>query len=100
MTQASPKASRLHAFNRRLLQVGILIATAGLSFAALVLPIATRPSHFPIREGDVAAQDIQAPHTLSYISQVQTEEMRDEAEQRVAPVFLPADPAIARQQIE
>ncbi len=50
--------------------------------------------------GDVAPQDIQAPNALNYVSQVQTEQMRTDAEQRVMPVYLPADPAIARQQIE
>ncbi|RPJ49197.1 MAG: HDIG domain-containing protein, partial [Chloroflexi bacterium] len=100
MTQASPKASRFHAFNRRLLQFSILLATAGLSFAALVLPLSTRPSYYPLQIGDVAPQDIQAPSALSYVSQVLTDQMRDDTEQRVNPVYLPADPAIARQQIE
>lgn len=100
MTTARPNASRLRNINRRLLQIGILIATAGLSFAALVLPIATRPSNYPLRVGDVATQDIQAPNALSYTSDVLTQQARDDAEQRVGPVYLSADPAIARQQIE
>ncbi len=100
MTQARTKTSRFHALNRRLVQFAILIATAVLSFAALTLPIATRPSYYPMKEGDVAQQDIQAPTALSYISQVQTTQMRDDAEFRVSPIYLPADPAIARQQIE
>jgi putative nucleotidyltransferase with HDIG domain len=100
MRQASHKRSRLSTFNRKLLQIGILIIAAGLSFAALVLPISTRPSYFPIRAGDVAPQDIQAPRALTYTSQVLTEQAREEAVQRVGPIYLPADPAIARQQIE
>jgi cyclic-di-AMP phosphodiesterase PgpH len=94
------KKNRLKELNRSLLRFLLLILTAGLSFAALVLPIATRPSYFPLKVGDVALQDIQAPYSLSYISQVLTKQYREEAEQRVAQVFLPADPAIARQQIE
>jgi cyclic-di-AMP phosphodiesterase PgpH len=100
MTQPRPKASRFHAFNRRLLQFIILLGTAGLSFAALVLPIATRPSYYPMKVGDVAPQDIQAPTALTYVSEVLTNQLRDDAEERVNPVYLPADPAIARQQIE
>src|SRR4051812_23987673 len=100
MTQVSPKTLPFHTINRKLLQIGILLLTAGLSFSALVLPIATRPSYYPIKVGDVAPQDIQAPNSLNYVSQVQTEQMRADAEQRVMPVYLPADPAIARQQIE
>lgn len=77
-----------------------MLLTAGLSFAALILPIATRPSYYPMRIGDVAPQDISAPGGISYISDVQTEQLRSEAEQRVPLVYLPAEPAIARQQIE
>lgn len=100
MAQSVSNASRFRAINRTLVRLVILLGTAGLSFAFLVLPIATRPSYYPIREGDVAPQDIQAPAALSFTSQVLTEQMRDEAEARVAPVYLAADPAIARQQIE
>lgn len=100
MTKASTKVSRFSHINRRLLQFGLILVTAGLSFAALVLPIATRPSYYPIQEGNVAPQDIQAPTAHSFTSQILTDQARSDAEQRVSPVYLPADPAIARQQIE
>ncbi len=100
MSRFNRKTPLLRVLNRTLLHSFILILTAGLSLAALVLPIATRPSYFPLLAGDVAPQDIQAPYGLSYTSQVLTEQYRAEAEQRVSPVYLPADPAIARQQIE
>jgi putative nucleotidyltransferase with HDIG domain len=100
MTQGSSKGSRIRTINQRLLQAGILVFTAGLSLAALVLPIATRPSFYPMQIGDVAPQDIQAPAAISYVSEVQTEQLRSDAEQRVSPVYLPAEPAITRQQIE
>ncbi len=100
MMQVRQRAARFIHLNRKFLQVFLLIATTGIALAALVLPIATRPSFYPIGEGDVSQQDIQAPTALTYLSAVQTEQMRNDAEQRVAPVFLPADPAIARQQIE
>jgi putative nucleotidyltransferase with HDIG domain len=94
------KKSRIGDVNRNLLRMAILVITTGLSLAALVLPIATRPAYFPLTEGAVAPQDIQAPYAFSYTSQVLTEQSRKEAEQRVLPVYLPVDPAIARQQIE
>lgn len=100
MIQARTKDSAFYIFNRQLVRFGLLIGTAGLAFAALAFPIATRPSVFHINIGDVASQDIQAPNAISYVSQVQTEQMRKDAEQQVAPVYLPADPGIARQQIE
>ncbi len=68
--------------------------------AALLLPIATRPSYYALKEGDVAPQDIQATTGFSYTSEVLTEQSCKEAEQQVAPVYLPVDPSIARQQIE
>lgn len=100
MIQAGPKASRFRMFNRKLVQFAILMITAAISYAALVLPIATRPSYYPLAVGEVAPQDIQAPSALEYESEVLTQQAREDAEFRVSPVFLPADPAIARQQIE
>lgn len=100
MIEGNQKESRIRAINRRLLKAAILLLTAGLSFASLILPIATRPSYYPMQIGDVAPQDIQAPSGINYMSEVQTEQMQNEAEQRVNPVYLPAEPAIARQQIE
>jgi putative nucleotidyltransferase with HDIG domain len=100
MQSPERKKSRLQDINRNIIRIVLLLITTGLSFAALVLPIATRPAYFPLREGDVASQDIQAPNALTYTSQVLTEQSRKEAELRVAAVYLPADPAIARQQIE
>lgn len=86
--------------NRVLVQLALLVITAALAFAALVLPIATRPSSYALAVGDVSSQDIQAPSTLNYVSSTLTDQARNEAEQRVLSVFLPADPAIARRQIE
>lgn len=87
-------------FNRGVIKAAILLLTAGLSFAALVLPIATRPSSFTVTRGGVAQQDIQAPFTLTYTSQELTAQMQEDAVARVSPVYLPVEPAIARQQIE
>jgi cyclic-di-AMP phosphodiesterase PgpH len=100
MIQESKNNGHRQQFNHSLVRIFLLLVTALLSLGALVLPIATRPSSFPLAQGDVAPQDIQAPYALTFASQVQTFQARDEAEQRVAPVYLPADPAIARQQIE
>lgn len=50
--------------------------------------------------GDVAPQDIHAPVSVSYESEVLTERAREAARANVAPVYSPPDPAIARQQIQ
>jgi putative nucleotidyltransferase with HDIG domain len=86
--------------HQSLLRIAILILVCALSFAALVLPIANRPSSFPIQPEEVAPQDITAPATLSYTSQIMTQAALADAERGVSPIYLPADPAIARRQIE
>jgi putative nucleotidyltransferase with HDIG domain len=88
-------------FSRRvILRLGLLVLTACLSFVLLALPIAIRPSSFPLNIGDVAAQDIQSPNAVSYTSDYLTVQARTAAVDAVQPVYLPSDPAIARRQIE
>jgi len=86
--------------NRMLFRVALLVITTLLGLASLSYPIAIRPDSYPLQVGDVAQQDILAPYSLTYVSETQTEMARKEAEKSVSPVFLPADPGIARQQIE
>ncbi|NPV85147.1 MAG: HDIG domain-containing protein [Anaerolineae bacterium] len=68
--------------------------------AVEILPLAARPTTFALEKGQVAPQDIQAPYSMSYTSVVLTNKKKTEAETAVSPVYLPADPAISRQQIE
>ena len=91
---------RLNQKNRFILRILLLVIASLLSWVALVLPIAIRPSLAPLKVGDVATRDIQAPHNYSYISEVLTQQARQEARENVTPIYLPADPAITRRQIE
>ncbi|HEX2979664.1 MAG TPA: hypothetical protein VHO48_05325, partial [Anaerolineaceae bacterium] len=100
MLLASEKSSGRWLTRNGLARVLLLVVVSLLSLAALALPIAIRPSTYPLLLADVAPQDISAPYALTFTSQVMTDQARDEAEQSVAPVYLPADPAIARRQIE
>ena len=91
--------------NKKLLQSKIAIAfvllfVAALIFFIIVLPISFRPTPSLLNIGDVAFQDIRAPRSFSYMSEYLTGITQDEAEKSVAPVYLPADPAISRKQIE
>jgi hypothetical protein len=86
--------------NRKVIRIVMLLITSILAFGSLSYPIAIRPDSYPVKVGDVAQQDILAPHSLTFVSEAQTELARKEAEKTVSPIFLPADPAIARQQIE
>lgn len=94
------KARLLTPKTRRIFKVIILLITSGLSFIILWLPIISRPLIYTLSPGDVAPQDIEAPYSLSYISEVLTEQARQEAEQKTPPVFLPSDASITRRQIE
>lgn len=82
------------------MQVVLLVTTSIITFAALVLPLALHQSALPLQAGDVAPRDVQAPRAIEYVSEVRTEEARQAAERSVAPVYAPADPSIARRQIE
>jgi membrane-associated HD superfamily phosphohydrolase len=83
-----------------IINVFILLFVTILLFFIIVLPISFRPTPSLLSIGDVAFQDIRAPRSFSYTSDYQTGLSQDEAEKSVAPVYLPADPAISRIQIE
>lgn len=83
-----------------ILRIGLLVLTAVVSLLLLALPIAIRPSTFPLNVGDVAAQDILAPYATTYTSAILTEQARKTAEDSVQPVYTPVDTSIARRQIE
>src|SRR5574341_964920 len=84
----------------RTLRAFLMIAVSLVTYAALAIPVGLRPAALPLRIGDVAPRDFQAPRDLEYVSQVRTEEARAAAEKAVQPVYTPPDPAIARQQID
>jgi len=50
-------------------------------------------------EGDVSDSDIRAPHEITYVSQILTEEARDSAEAAVRDVYDPPDARVTRQQV-
>jgi putative nucleotidyltransferase with HDIG domain len=67
---------------------------------ALSLPITSRTASVPLEVGEVAPQDISAPHALSFPSEILTEQARQEAEAAIPDVYDPPDALIARQQLE
>jgi putative nucleotidyltransferase with HDIG domain len=80
----------------------LLLFTIVCAFSLIIVgtPISLRPSPFSLKVGDVSFQDIRAPRSFSYISEILTNQARDAAEKSVSPVFLPADPSISRKQFE
>ncbi len=78
----------------------LLVVCSLFAWGALVLPIAIRQPGIGITEGDVATQDVQAPRTLTYTSQILTDQAREDARAKVQPIYLSTDPSITRAQIE
>lgn len=79
----------------------VLFCTVTLVCLLIIgLPISLRPSPFALKIGDVSFQDIRSPRPFSYTSQILTNQALEAAEKSVAPVFLPADPQVARKQFE
>ncbi len=96
----STPASKKRLSRQGFFKIVILIIASILTFLALILPDAFAQSSYPMKIGDVSAQDILAPYSLSFESEVLTEQSRQEAANAVDPVFLPADPSIGRHQVE
>lgn len=78
----------------------LILVTSGLVLLGLVVRISIRQPALPVQQGQVSHQDLVAPTDATFISEVLTEQARQEAERSVLPVYSPADPAVSRQQIE
>lgn len=100
MTGSSSRRLISRIVNHQILLVGIIVIASVLAFAALVLPIIWSANTFVLDVGDVAPQDILAPGSITYVSDVLTEQARKSAEKAVTNVYLPIDPNISRQQLE
>lgn len=86
-------------FSRRtFLPTLVLACVTILSYLALIQPWSLRQTNLQLVVGNVASQDLRAPHEIQFVSKVQTDAARDAAERAVAPVYVPPDTAIARQQ--
>ena len=95
MPARTPASTRI-----RILQISLIIAVSLVSFVALTMPIALRPTTQALDVGDVLQITMQAPRDIEYVSDIRTEEARTAAESAVPLVYTAPDPAIARQQIE
>ena len=84
----------------RILQISLIFAVSIVSFAALTMPIALRPTTQTLDVGVVLQITMQSPRDIEYVSDIRTEEARKAAESAVLPVYTLPDPTIARQQIE
>ncbi len=77
----------------------ILVITGLLTLGALLLPIALRPTKYSVEAGQVSAQEIIAPKTLTYVSEILTEQKRTQVENSIKDIYLAPDPNIIRSQL-
>jgi len=77
----------------------ILIVTALAAWISISIPISLRPSEYTLNIGDVSTQDILAPRTLTFTSDLLTAKARSDAEARIMPVYLPVDLEISKSQL-
>lgn len=82
------------------LSILLLVCVSILSFIALIQSWSLRQPTMPLKEGDVAPQDLRALRDMQYVSQVKTEAARSGAERAVAPVYALPDSTVGRGQIE
>ena len=78
----------------------MLVLTFVVTLLALLFPVLNDLLQSPLRIGEVAPYEINAPFSLTYQFEILTAREQDRAAQLVAPVYSTPDPAIARQQLE
>ncbi len=76
-----------------------------LFWLALTLSIAfvlvfSFTSGYDLSPGDVAPRDIRSPKDFSYASEILSRQAREEAAQKVAPIFTSPDPQVAHRQLD
>lgn len=81
-------------------QVLLFLGVIAAVFFLLTTQISLRRSSYTLEIGDVATSDITAPSTITYVSDILTEQAKKDAEENVSLVYLPADPTISRTQVQ
>lgn len=81
------------------LKLLLLLATFTLAYFALVYPILADNLSGELQVGQVAAQDLVSPRSISYESEVLTTRQQESAANLVAPVYTSPDTGVAREQV-
>ncbi|MBN1265495.1 MAG: HDIG domain-containing protein [Anaerolineales bacterium] len=82
-------------------QLGLIFAIGLIGvIAILAVPVYTRQTDVLLELNDVSNQDILAPYTLSFNSELMTQQAREDASQAVESIYDPPDSKVARQQLE
>jgi putative nucleotidyltransferase with HDIG domain len=95
----SPKSSKSISI-KTILPALVLVCVSLLVYGAIVQPWSLRQISLQLSVGDVAPQDLRAPRSIQYSSEILTETARTAAERAIAPIYNPPDTSIARTQNE
>lgn len=86
--------------SRNFFRVVLITIASIVTFGALALPIALRPSSYQLSIGGVSSTDINAPYSATFDSVVLTAQAKQKAANAVSPIYLRSDPTIARTQVD
>ena len=81
----------------RLILLGLLLAA--VTGTVMVLPLLP-DSRIVLETGDVAPQDVRAPRSITYESEIVRAEEQGRAASSVQPEYTRPDPALARRQVD
>ncbi|MFC1996363.1 HD family phosphohydrolase [Chloroflexota bacterium] len=96
----STSVSTTSRIRRVLFLFALLIITAGAIWLVVVVSISTAPSATDLQVGDVATQEVLAPHAVNYNSEVLTEYRRQTAADTISPRYTLPDTSAAREQLD
>lgn len=100
MSEASISREISKPAHRTVFLVLLVLASLAIAVISLLVPVYARLSASELQLGEVATEDILAPSTTTYISEVRTEMQRETAARAVQPVYSPSDASVARHQLE
>lgn len=85
---------------RNIILTVLLLALFIFTLAGLLIPFLTSQLDSEFTSGQVASREIVAPRSLTYTSEILTEEQRESAANSIPAIYSPPDTSIARQQLE
>ncbi len=88
-----------HTSRRKRWRVWLLGASLVLGIIAILVVPLFIAGEVTLDAGEVAPEDIRAPHSVRYVSELLTEQARDDAERSVPVLYDPLDLRVARQQV-
>jgi putative nucleotidyltransferase with HDIG domain len=80
--------------------LGAVLFVAVATFIIAFNDILERDDTAGLRVGGIAASDVRAPASITYISEVLTSRAQREAANAITPVYDPPDPSVSRQQLQ